>query len=351
MRAGHLLLVLGAFAFGCGGGTETKSPVTPQPSATAPEPTPTASEEAKPPPPAAPPIVETAKKTLTGLADAQVAHDAKRTAALYTEDAVLTTPAPAGRATITGRDAIEKSWKDWYAGIANPRFGFSRVWIASDGTVITEWVSTFKHLESGKLAGVVGLSVATLTPDGLVKSEHRYYDTVTIAGQVGISKAKVRPMVVNVPSSAETFVAKDGDEKNIEKAKAMYAAVEKHSETDFLAVVDEHNPVHENFAHSETVRGIEAAKQELAEHGKALPDVKIKVDGAWGVGDFAIAEVTVEGTFAPAKKPVKISSVDVVKIKDGRVKHVWSWADRADLLLQIGEMKPPATPKPSSGKK
>lgn len=96
----------------------------------------------------------------------------------------------------------------------------------------------------------------------------------------------------------------------------------------------------------------------MADFTKAFPDGKMTVDNAWGVGDYAIAEVTFEGTqkgplgpLPATKKPVKVATVDIARInKDGKISNVWSYGDQTDLLVQLGIVKPPALPKPAAAK-
>lgn len=370
IRAAHLA-VLGAIVVGCAGGNDASSgavappaptTVAPPPPPTTPAPPPVATEAPKP---AAPSMAELANKTLAIVVEGQTARDAKKVATAYADDAEITVPAPVPavgpqRMTLTGKDAIQKSYEEFYAAVTNHRFGFSRVWIKND-VVVSEWISTFKHSgnlmgmkASDKLAGVVGVSIAWLTPEGLVKKEHRFFDTATIAGQVGLSKAKVRPVMVNVPSKWETFTSKEGDDKNVDALKAVYGAFEKKAEADFLGALVE-NPVHEDYGMPEAERGRDAAKAGFAMFTKAFPDMKLSVDHALGVGDYAIAEVTMTGTnkgpFGPmpaSNKAIKVTNVDIGKLKDGKLHTVWSYGDQTDVLVQLGAVKPP--PKPEAPK-
>lgn len=369
-------LVLGAIVVGCAGGNDASSGavVPPAPTTVAPPTSPSA-PAATPPPataeapkPAAPSAAELAQKTLATIVEGQTAHDAKKVASVYAEDAEIVIPGPVPavapqRVTLNGRDAIQKSYEEFYGAITNPRFGFSRVWSKGD-VLVTEWVYTFKHSgtlpfsggmkATDKLAGVVGLSVVWLTPEGLVKKEHRFFDTLTIAGQVGLAKAKVRPVMVNVPTRWETFTSKEGDDKNVDALKAFYTALEKKSEADFFAALVE-NPVHEDYGMAEAERGHDAAKANFATYTKAFPDMKFAVDHAWGIGDYAIAEITVtathKGPFGPipaTNKTMKITNVDIAKLKDGKLHTVWSYDDVNDGLVQLGVVKPP--PKPEAPK-
>ncbi|MDB4997430.1 MAG: hypothetical protein JWM74_4862 [Myxococcaceae bacterium] len=366
IRAKHVL-VLGAVVVGCGGESDaSKGAVSPPPAnaiaSSVPQSPVAPSAPEEPPKPAAPTLAELAKQTLLGLVSAQNARDAKKAAAVYMEDAVLVAPGPVStvspqRVTFTGRDAIEKSYQELYAGTSNNKFGIARVWVKGD-VVVTEWVSLFKHSgtlmglkATDKLAGINGVSIAWLTPEGLVKQEHRYYDTLTIAGQVGATKQKVRPVVVGVPVAPDMVAAKEGDDKNVHFLETIYGAFEKKSDTDFLGVLSD-NTVHEDYAEPDAARGKDAAKKAMLDFTKAFPDGKIKIDNAWGVGDYAIAEVTFDGTqkaplgpIPASNKHVKVQSVDIAKInKDGKVSHVWTYGDQADVLVQLGVVKPPAAP-------
>ena len=120
--------------------------------------------------------------------------------------------------------------------------------------------------------------------------------------------------------------------------------------------------MHEDYSEPEAARGKDAAKKSIADFTKTFPDGKIKVENAWGVGDYAIAEVTFEGTqkgplgaLPPTNKKVKVASVDIAKInKDGKVQTVWTYGDQADVLVQLGIVKPAAKvepPKPALPKK
>jgi steroid delta-isomerase-like uncharacterized protein len=366
IRAKHVL-VLGAVVVGCGGESDaSKGAVSPPPAtaiASSVPPAIVATQPADEPKPAPPSLADLAKQSLLSLVSAQNARDAKKAAAVYTEDAVLVAPGPVAavapqRVTLTGRDSIEKSYQELYDGMSNTKFGISRVFVKGD-VVVTEWVSLFKHSgtlmglkATDKLAGINGVSVAWMTPEGLVKQEHRYLDTLTIAGQVGATKQKVRPVVVGVPVAPDMVASKEGDDKNVHLLESIYGALEKKSEPDFLAVLSE-NPVHEDYSEPEAARGIDAAKKGMADATKAFPDGKVKIDNAWGVGDFAIAEVTFEGTqkgplgpMPATNKRVKVQSVDIAKInKDGKVNHVWTYGDQADVLVQLGIVKPPVAPK------
>lgn len=369
IRAAHLatLAMLGAIVVGCAGGNDASSgavvppaptPVAP-PAPTAP-PAPVATEAPKP---AAPSLADLGAKTLSTIVDGQTSRDAKKVATAYADDAEITMPGPVPavapqRVTITGKDAIQKAYEELYAGISNHKFGFSRVWVKND-VMVSEWISTFKHSgtlmgmkATDKLAGVTGVSIAWLSPEGLVKKEHRFFDTATIAGQVGLTKNPVRPVMVNVPAKWETLTSKEGDDKNVDSLKAFYGGLEKRNEADFLGSLVE-NPVHEDFGMPAAERGRDAAKASFAAFTKAFPDLKFNVDNSWGVGDYAIAEITVTGTqkgafgpIPPSNKAVKITNVDIAKLKDGKIATIWSYDDMADGLVQLGVLKPP--PKPSA---
>lgn len=74
-----------------------------------------------------------------------------------------------------------------------------------------------------------------------------------------------------------------------------------------------------------------------------LPDLQIKVD-LWVIeGDLVTAVVTASGTHqaeimgvAPTGNLVTWSSIDIWRVKDGKITDVWHNAPNADILLQLG---------------
>jgi predicted ester cyclase len=365
MRKGYVALVLGLLASACGGGEEAvQPPQTPPapPVAEAPKP---AAPVAEAPKPAKPTQGELQAATAKALAEAFNAHDAKKFAALYTDDASLSVPGyPVQNGEFKGRAEIEKSAQVWFDGFKDLKFWFSRVWVKGE-TAAFEWGWSGTHSgeflglkPTEKQAGLVGLSVVTFDQEGHVKKESRYYDGVTIMTQLGAAKGKARPVPTPV-ASPEVVVAKGTPEedKNVEVEKALTAAFESKKEADFLGPLAE-DIEYNDMTSPEPSKGKAEGKKFFGMFTKAFPDAKHTAGVMFGAGDFVVHESSMAGThkgplgpIAATKKPVTTHNVDVLQFKDGKVAKGWSFSNSAELLMQLGVLKAPGAAPALKGEK
>ena len=351
-------LVLSALVVACGaGGDAQKAVEAPPPPVVAP-PTPPVTDT----PPAAtadtttapkPSMQDTAKALVGSMSDALNAHDQAKVAALYTDDAVLVfagMPEP-----IKGKDAIGTDTKKFFDGFPNVKMGVSRVWAKGD-VIVCEWVDNATNSgemhgmkATDKPVGYFGLSVVWLSTDGKVKEEHRYVDIGTVLAQTGVSKAKARA-IPPLPTSTEWHFAKSdaGEDKAVDAIKAGYASFEKKDDKAMGDMVTDDVVWDDLMAPAPTKGKAETVKYWKA-FMTAFPDLKATTTNAWGVEDFAIAEMTFTGTpkapimglTSQTKKPVALHLVDIVQTKDGKIVKGWSYGNGVELVAQFGLMKPP----------
>lgn len=347
----------------CGGEAVTP-PTTPTPPVATTPPAPT---ETTPAPVAETPkapqlsMPEMQKKAGMGIGDAINAHDSKKLASFYTENATVKI---AGMpADLTGRDAIAKHWDEIFKAFGDVKTMSSRVWMKGD-VVVVEWGWTGKHSNefppgvkaTEKPVGAMGVDVMWFTPEGLIKEQHTYHDMGTVMSQIGVSKQKGRP--VPTLGSAPTIVASTNspdETKNVETAKKMFGAFEKKSEADFLGNATD-DIAWDDMTMPETMKGKAAGKKFFGEMTKAFPDVKVDNTNVWGIGDFVIAEGTMSGThkgafmgIQPTKKSINLHGIDIVQFKDGKVVKGWSYANGGEMMMQLGLLPPPGA-KPADAK-
>jgi len=75
----------------------------------------------------------------------------------------------------------------------------------------------------------------------------------------------------------------------------------------------------------------------------AFPDLTVKLDPAFAEGDLEASHVVLSGTHKgdflgiPASgKSVEFSSVDIIRVADGKVAEHWGSSDTLSLMQQIG---------------
>lgn len=347
-------LAAAILSISCGGGNEvveTKNPPPPPPTASAT----TAGSDAGAPLKLS--LADQEKLALKTAVESLNKHDPNAFASVFAPDAMIKV---AGGNEISGRDAIASNMKEWFETFSQVKLGFSRVWIKDD-TVVVEWVINGTH--SGELFGVkgtqnqighYGLSITTFDKDGAgVKVERRYGDLGTVATQIGASKdKKVRP-IPPLPQSTETIVPTgSADEaKNLDVVKAAFGALEKKDEKAFTTMLDDNVEI-DGFVHIDTVKGKAEGAKFMKTLTTAFPDMKLTVENAWPIGDYAVVEYSLAGThkgqlgdIKPTNRSVNFKAVDVVKVKGGKIARGWTYSSGIELMTQLGQFEPGAPPK------
>ncbi len=356
MRKLSFGLAIGFVLVACGGGgEEAQPPKAPEPVATAPAPTVSATAEAPKEEPKKESPAELQAKTLKAYGEALNAHDAKKLAGLYADNAVVKV---AGAPDSTGRDAIAASYQKLFDAFSNYKSAPSRIFTKNDVAVV-EWA--FNGTHSGDLWGIKatekpvgaqGVDVFWFDDKGQIKEQHVYYDGNTILAQAGVSKHKARPIPA-LPTAMPQPVTSSGspeEQKNVDAVKAMDAALESKKEADFLATVAD-NVEYDDMTQPQTMKGKADAKKFFKEMTTAFPDAKFQVVNSWGFGDIVVAEGSMTGTNKGAffgmpatKKPLSMKSIDIYQFKDGKLVHGWSYGNGADMMMQLGLM-----PQPKAG--
>lgn len=363
MRNVSFGLAIGLVLVACGGGAEEAQPpnMPAEPVATTPAPSATTAEAPKEEPKKESPA-ELQAKTMKGFVDAMNAHDSKKLAGFYTENATVKV---AGAPDAMGRDAIAQSYQKLFDAFSNFKTAPARVFKKNDVTVL-EWA--FNGTHSGDLWGIKatekpvgaqGLDVIWFDDNGMIKEHHVYYDGGTVLSQIGMSKQKARP-IPTLPTTMPTPVEAKGtpeEQKNVDAVKAMSTALENKKEADFLANIAD-NVEYDDMTMPQTMKGKADAKKFFKEMTTAFPDAKFQTANAWGFGDYVVSEGMMTGTnkgsffgMPATKKPLSMRSVDIMQMKDGKMVHGWAYANGADMMMQLGLIQPPKADAAKAGDK
>ena len=352
-----------AILFSACGGEEATTPPPVAPTATVaatppPAPTPSATVEAPPAP--KPTLAEMQKKSVANDIAAWAAHDTKKLADAYADDAVMASPGMNGMEEVKGKAAIEKMFVQLNAGFPDMKFGVSRVFQRGD-VLIQEWTASGTNTgefmgapATGKKMGFNAVSVLWFGDDGKVKREHAYYDQMTIGGQLGKGDPKMPVRAVaEVPTGEPKWITDAENPKAVESAKAIYPAMAGKDDKAFLALLTD-DAEHIDMTMPQSMKGKDNAKKEFAMYKKAFPDMAMTTTNAWGFGDYVIAEVVATGTFKGNMGPIKatnksgtIHGVDVFETKDGKLSKVTSYGSGLEFASVYGLMPKPKDAKPA----
>ena len=344
-------------------GDDVKPPEVPQTpiaeDASPPPPPPPDPVDAGPPaPPPKPSMKDMQSQAMQAALDGLNGHDPAKFASVYSDGAVIKV---AGANEITGRDAIQANMQEWFETFTKIKLGFSRVW-TKDNVVVLEWVINGTH--SGQLFGVKGteqpighngLSIVWFDDDGKVKEEHRFGELGVVMAQIGASKDKARP-IPTVPATAElTEASSSDDQKLLDSAKAVQAAVLSTKKDDFLNLVSD-DVEYDGILSINTVKGKKDAATLFTTLHTAFPDMAFQTQNAWVFGNYTITEYTMTGTqkgklgtLPASKKPVNVHLVDIYKWKDGKIVRGWTYQNSLELMSQVKDITVPVvTPPPGA---
>ncbi|HEX6385062.1 MAG TPA: ester cyclase, partial [Anaerolineae bacterium] len=104
---------------------------------------------------------------------------------------------------------------------------------------------------------------------------------------------------------------------------------------------------HEEFPGLEG-SGPEVAKQFVAIIRSAFPDVRVQTQDMIAEGDKVVARVTLTGThrgeflgIPPTGKQVEVSTIDIIRVADGKMVEHWGVTDNLGMMQQLGVVPAP----------
>ena len=346
-------LVTTSIALGACGG-ESPPPAAPPPPA--PPPAASSASEAAPPAPVTPPpppkpaLSELIPQTLKGVTDAFNAHDAKKLASLYTEDAVVIDYGAGSPSK--GRGDMTQMVQSLFDSTADAKAATTREWIKGN-VAVTEiaWSGT----AGKKPVGQLRVHVAWFNDDGSIKEEHQYSDGAGFAAQ--LAGKKTAPAVPTLPTGApEVHVAKGtpDEDKLADWAKTIDDTWSKDDAKAATALFADDGDFWTNMG-GPVVKGKKDLAKGFTGWFKTFPDQKWTVSNAWGIDGFAIVEDSLSGTQKGALGPLPASGKPVtnwhfVEISqptaDGKVSHQWTYGNTLEATSQIAPPKSPPAEKP-----
>ena len=89
--------------------------------------------------------------------------------------------------------------------------------------------------------------------------------------------------------------------------------------------------------------GAQGTKQFFSLLRAAFPDLRYAIENVVGEGDYVVQRLTAQGTMKgefmgmpPSGKHAVWSSMDLIRLKDGKVAEYWGIDDRLSMLQQLG---------------
>jgi len=236
------------------------------------------------PEPRKPSLIGLQKQAVAAAHAAMNGHDAKRYSELFATDATVD---EYGLGEAKSRDAIAAGFQGALNAFPDYKIGASRIFVKND-LLVQEWIITGTNRgefngakPTNNVIGIRGASVLTFTPEGLIQTERRYFDTGTVVAQLGLTNAAAPPIAALPSRDPEWHIAKGtpAEDKLVAVTNAIKGAFEQKTEADF-------------------------------------PDAKFSSTVVFGVDDVVVSEVQV--TAIRAGKPFTMHGLDIMVVKDGK---------------------------------
>ena len=285
---------------------------------------------------------------LTHMMDAVNAGDAKRYAALYAPDAVITI---FGGGELKGRDAIEQYEVELLREFPGARLAFYSVWQTGINAVVHYGVNG--RTPGGQAMGHEGLLFYRFHPSGLIGEEHRYLNSLTPMAQMGVFGATQARALPTLPTELKAYVARrsSDEEKNVSIVKASFAALDSKNEGAFLATIAD-DAVLDELIYPQPYVGKHNVKAWFATWTGAVPDASTEITAIFGVGEFVLLKTVVRGTLKGSlgrlmstNKQFAVHRGAIVRAKDGKLTQVSAFMNSKEIAEATGQWPPPM-PKP-----
>jgi steroid delta-isomerase-like uncharacterized protein len=247
-----------------------------------------------------------------------------------------------------GKEATLNAHKAIFGAFDKRQVAVTRVW-RTDGEQTVEWTMSGVQAHdwmgvpaTGKPVTFRGCTLLFTKDDGTLREIHVYVDVAVVKTQLGAGPKELAGLPpATMPAGTPQVIDQahtPEEARNVTVAKAALDALEKNDEAAFLATMADDVQV-ETAERPAPMHGRDDLKAYFRQMHKAIGQLDTTVDNAWGVGDYAIVEYFVSGeqiaqfAWIPPQRDrvIRLEMVDVLEIKNGKIGHVWRYADPAEI--------------------
>jgi hypothetical protein len=243
--------------------------------------------------------------------------------------------------------------QDLFGAFDDRKMQLTRIW-RTPSEQSFEWTLTGTHARDWK--GVTathkpvafkGITLIWTKDDGSITDIHVYFDVTAVRAQLGAPVAKelaglpVPAAPTGEPQMFEASQPTATETADVALARGALDAMENNNEAGYVGAFADDVQI-ETLERAQPGRGKDEAKSYYRAMHKAIGQLDTNVTGAWGVGQFAIVEYSVNGEqlgpigWIPAQRDhvVRFEAVDVCEIQGGKIAHVWRYDNPGEIVTQ-----------------
>ena len=101
-----------------------------------------------------------------------------------------------------------------------------------------------------------------------------------------------------------------------------------------------------DYGHQPPGRGLQGAKSDHQEFGRAFEDARFDIDEIFGADDRVVVRWTLHAThtgpfagFSPTQKKVNVPGISLYQLRDGKITETRNQADLLALFTQLGTIE------------
>jgi ketosteroid isomerase-like protein len=201
--------------------------------------------------------------------------------------------------------------------------------------------------DTRKAVSFRGLSLLWTKDDGSLSDIHLYFDVAAVQAMLGVGPKTLLslPMILfPAPGTTPQVFEQAGtpeEKKNVAVVSDELDALEGNRDPDYVAGVTD--DVELDTPEHEPRRGKDAFKAYDKGMHKAVSQLDTTIENSWGVGRFAIVEYFISGEqigpieWIPAQrdKVVRLQTVDIAEIRDGKIAHLWRYYNPSQIAVGV----------------
>ena len=130
---------------------------------------------------------------------------------------------------------------------------------------------------------------------------------------------------------------------NLNAVQRFYDAYNKKQEAILSEVIADN---YVDYGHEPPGRGLQGAKSDHQEFGRAFEDARFDIDEMFGSEDRVVVRWTVHGTHtgpfagvSPTQKKIAVSGISLYRLRDGKITETRNQADLLALFKQLGTIE------------
>ncbi len=261
-----------------------------------------------------------------------------------------------GKQNVRGPDNIVSSWEDFAKAFPDSH-GHPQLILINGNNIASIYLLNAANTgtirkpngkdvpATNKKIGLLFGNVVETDPNARkIVNEFGVMDSGTIAGQLGLSKDEVRPVMYQGEAMPTVVIARNDETemKNIAVEKMALEAWNRHDVVSADMYMSDDFFFRAMYAPNDILKS--HAFDRAKDFWRAFPDAKLHYSKVWAAGDYVAVLAIIEGinegdlpgAFRRTGKKLAMPFMAIDRLADGKIKETWLFVDAPTFMSQLG---------------